>query len=154
MLLLALFTPHLCERVITFLLYYLFTFINIHPLSRGLRGELAAAEVVPSGGSRMFNVQYSMFNVNDSCGIILVAEVQAEAADRGGIIAEVHMEVVAESFDAHVTAGVVQLVAAAEVEVARSASPLGSSKNGQWSMVNGQLKKGLYIHNGNKVVIK
>ena len=39
-------------------------------------------------------------------------------------------------------------------KVARSASPLGSSKNGQWSMVNGQLKKGLYIHNGKKVVIK
>ena len=26
--------------------------------------------------------------------------------------------------------------------------------NGQWSMVNGQLKKGLYIVNGRKVVIK
>ena len=50
----------------------------------------------------------------------------------------------------------------------RSALPLGSSKNGQSSarpkgtlaepvgarMVNGQWKKGLYIHNGRKVVIK
>ena len=39
-------------------------------------------------------------------------------------------------------------------KVARSASPLGSSKNGQWSMVNGQLKKGIYIYNGKKVAIK
>ena len=39
-------------------------------------------------------------------------------------------------------------------KVARSASPLGSSKNGQWSMVNGQLKKGLNIYNGKKRVIK
>ena len=36
----------------------------------------------------------------------------------------------------------------------RSALPLGSAKNGQWSLVNGQLKKGLYIVNGKKVVIK
>ena len=29
----------------------------------------------------------------------------------------------------------------------------GRKVNGQWSMVNGQLKKGVYIHNGRKVVV-
>ena len=45
--------------------------------------ELAATEVVPSSASRMFNVQCSMFNVNDSRGIVF-AEIQVECADSAG----------------------------------------------------------------------
>ena len=102
--------------LLTFLLYYLFTFINIYSLLRRLAVELATTEVVPSGASRMFNVQYSMFNADDSGRFVVVAEEHTGLGHLAGLDA-VELEVGTESIDSSRAAGIVELVACAEVEV-------------------------------------
>ena len=111
----------------TFLLNHpLFTIIYIYTLRCRLRGELAAAEVVPSGVSRMFNVQYSMFNADDAGRFVVIAKVQHEGADEWGVrvcrvrlagLDVVELEVGSEGVDRPAATGPVEFVPAAKVEL-------------------------------------
>ena len=62
--------------------HYLYTFINIYACARGLGGEAAAVEGEPGIGV-IFNFQFSMFNGDNSRGLV-VAEVDVEGGEAAG----------------------------------------------------------------------
>ena len=113
--------------VVILLNHLFFPIINVDTLRRGLRGELAAMQVVPAVTSYIFHIPSY---INNSRRFVVAAKVEAEGANVGlaaVVIAQIHMEVRAEGVHRPaVGAGIIELVVSAKIV----STFAGSERNG------------------------